>query len=319
MTVFVATVSVLVGCAYLFVGIFVLEHRTVPSFMEWLLRYGARLPMWGRWEVVRLPKAAASFVGSLVPVWEGLGLRALLKGKFHPGKFLSQMSLLALALLLLLPPLRQLMKRTLSFSVYLLGWLVLGFVIYFPFIVWWDPFEPKWFVIPNIGLWAMLAVLWDSMTNRFRYAVLFAGLVLTVSIANFFVTIWPRHSEPNKLLQRAGCLAEHMEKEDLFVTIEWEWSGYVSYFFQRQVFSLIDASARYEGKDEAINLLQREVDLTHQRGGKVYILDVDTCPPEHLDWLASQTGLKQEDFQRFKRAPAFACDAVRFQELNEVR
>jgi hypothetical protein len=187
-----------------------------------------------------------------------------------------------------------------------------------PFIVWWDPFEPKWFVIPNVGLWAILAVLWDLTIKRLRHVVLFAGLILTISVANFSATIWPRHSEPNALLQRAECVAEHMQEEDLFVTVEWEWSGYVSYFFQRQVFSLIDASARYGGKEEALEQLRQNISLIHQRGGKVYIVDVNVYPPEHLNWLAAQTGLKQEDFRRFERVPAFTCDEVRFQELDKV-
>lgn len=191
--------------------------------------------------------------------------------------------------------------------------------MYVPFIVWWDPFEPKWFVIPNVGLWAILAMLWDSIIERFHHVVLFAALILMISVANFSATIWPRHSEPNVLLQKAECVAENMRREDLLVTIEWEWSGYVSYFFQRQVFSLIDASARYGGKEEALDLLRQNIGLIHQHGGKVYIVDINTYPSDHLNWLSSQTGLKQEDFQRFEPVPAFVCEGVSFQKLYEAK
>jgi hypothetical protein len=317
--VFLVTASVVVGCAYFVVGALALRHWNVPGFLDWLLRYGAPLPIWGRWELARLPEAAKSLGASLVPVWEGFGLKALLEGEFQPDKLPSQMSLVALALMVLLPLLAQLKRQALSSSrVRLLGWTLLGCAAYLPFIVWWDPFEPKWFVIPNIGLWAILAVLWDSVAERFHHAVLFAGLILTISIANFYATIWPRHSEPNALLQRAECVAERMAEEDLFVTLEWEWSGYVEYFFDRQVFSMIDAAACCGGKEEALNLLRREIRLVHERGGRVYFVALDTYSPEHLDWLAAQTELRREDFQGFERAPAFVCDAVWFQELEEI-
>jgi hypothetical protein len=317
---FGATVSIVIGCVYLFVGIFISGHWTISDYLDWLLHYGAPLPMWGRWDIARLANVVESSISSLIPLWEGLGLKTLLKGEFRPDKFLLQLSLVSLALLFVLPVIKQLRELPPpAYRVHLLGWTLLGYAAYLPFILWWDPFEPKWFVIPNIQVWAMLAVLWDSTTRHIRHVVLFASLILTVSIASFSATIWPHHVGPSVLLQRAECVASHMDERDLFVTIEWNWSGYINYFFRRQVFSLINASASPDGKNAALNLFRDNISLVHQRGGKVYMVDIDTCSLEQLNWLASQTGLTQKDFQQYEYAPAFTCDVVGFEELERVR
>jgi hypothetical protein len=318
--VFAATVSLALGCAYVLVAAFVLEDRSIAGFLDWLLHYGAPLPMWGRWEVVRIFQAAKSAVGSLIPVGQGLGLRLLLRGEFEQSKLLSQTSLLALVFLFLAPLFVVAKKRSLSAPrIYLLGWLLSAYVVFLPFIVWWDPFEPKWFIIPNIALWASVAVLWGSTVRNSKDSVLFAVLVLIILLANLSATIRPRHSEPNRLFQRAECVAEHMDEGDLFVATDWDWPGYVVYFFDKQVFSLIDAAARYEGRAAALTVLQERIDATHRRGGKAYVVAVETYPAEHLKWLTTQTGLMPDDLRRFRRVPAFFCDDVTFQELRETK
>jgi hypothetical protein len=124
--------------------------------------------------------------------------------------------------------------------------------------------------------------------------------------------------KPSPLLQRAECVAENLDEEDLFVTIEWKWTGYLSYFFDREVFSLISAPLLFGGKEEALRLLQRDIDLTHSNGGRVYVVDINQYPTESLQWLESQTSLSEWDFQRLRGMPAFVCDEVAFQELLRI-
>jgi len=314
-------IAIVVGGVYVYVGAFILGHSSTNSFLDWFLHYGARLSMWGRWDITRLFELVKSALASLVPLWEGLGLRALLRGEFHADKIIIQIALVALALLLLLPLLGKLRRRPLISKTHMLGWLLLVYLIYLPFITWWDPFEPKWFVIPNIGLWTILALLWDSMVIRPRQAVILGGLIVSIATANFSATVWPRHSTPNINLVKAKCVAEHLAAEDLLVSAEWgEWAQYVSYFFHRQVFSIIDASARYSGTEEVFNRMQQEIAAVQQRGGRIYTVEFATFfSPEALSWLTSQTGLTQEDFQRFEGTPAFVCDGTRFQEISLVR
>jgi len=320
MTLFLVPLSVLVGSVYLFVGVFLQGQWSLLMLLKWLSGYGgAQLPIWGRWDIKRLNDAAISAVASIIPVCEGLGLRALLRGEIQAGKFLSQISLLALTLLFILPLFTHFVKRSLScFNRNTFYWLSFLYLAYWPFIVWWDPFEPKWFVIPNIGLWALFAVCWDSITKHYRCILLFAGLILAISLANLSGTIWPRHSQPNTRLQKAQFVAEHMGEHDLFVAVEWNWPGYLVYFFERQVFSLISSAAR-TGKEQALNLLRQDIASTHQRNGKVYMVALDTYPPEYMDWLASQTGLLRKDFQSFQRETAFFYDVVRFEKLKRIK
>jgi hypothetical protein len=309
-----------VGIVFLVIGFVFLGQASFQDFFHWALDYGGpQLPMWGKWGVNRLGRAFVSGVSGLIPLWEGLGLRELLHGKIQIDKILPQLSLAAIVLLTLIPLNALARKRfKASLNIYFIFWLLLVYFCYLMFIVWWDPYEPKWFLIPNISLITALAIFWDSVMSRARLAS-FALLVFLVAGANFSATVWPRHAQPDPDLQRAQCVANHMNENDLFITADWKWSEYLDYFYQRHVYSLVGASVYFDNKDKTLNSLQEAVDRSHQNGGLVYMIDVNTYPPDYFNWLSTQMGLSKDDLLSFERRSAFMCNQTPFVQIVRVK
>lgn len=40
-----------------------------------------------------------------------------------------------------------------------LVWIGATYALFLPFIIWWDPYEPKWFVVPNLFLATTIAIV----------------------------------------------------------------------------------------------------------------------------------------------------------------
>jgi hypothetical protein len=107
---------------------------------------------------------------------------------------------------------------------YLLAWLLLAYLIYLPFIFWWDPFEPKWMVVPNLALWAGVAVLWQPLLKQpfkaqsLSYPWILGLLVLVIAAANLTATVWMRHTRINPCHGKR-MRVEHMTDKDLLVSV----------------------------------------------------------------------------------------------------
>jgi hypothetical protein len=322
--VFAGSAAGVVGGSYLFVGAGLLGHQSLSSLLNWIMNYGgapgARLPVYGTWETGRLVSAAKTWIASLIPVWEGLGLRALLTSGFEPDKIWAQASLVGVAGLFLTTALILAWERNWRpYRLGLIGWLLLGFMVYVPFIVWWEPYEPMWFIIPNISVWTILALAWDPSLDR-RQQWLTGGLVLAMASANFATSIWPRHAGPNVALQAAECVAGHMGPEDLLSVAELRgrWL-YVGYFYDRSVFNFVDVAVQAGDKASTLEQFHHTLATTYQHNGRVYIESIEDFSEARLNWLTSQTGLTADDFQQFERQPAFTCAETRFQEIKQVR
>jgi hypothetical protein len=190
-------------------------------------------------------------------------------------------------------------------------------VLYLLFIVWWDPFEPKWFVIPNLGLWTVLAVTWDARAGQWHRLLVFGALVAIIGWANLSATIWRRHCTESSDIQRAACVASHLGTDDLLVSLEWNWAPYLP-FFQRDLLSVIGHVARQPGPDAALERVAREIQSSMHAGRRVFMREVGSLSDEHLHWLARHTGVTQGDLQQFEGVPAFECGGLKFQEITGV-
>jgi hypothetical protein len=322
---FGGVLAALIAGVYLYVGAVVFQRTSVTSFMDWILHYSARLPIWGKWEFSRIGEEAHSIISSLIPVWEGLGVSELLKGQFQIGKLISQLSLLAVILVISIPLVLHLKTRFqmlgTQHKAILAG--VLVYTVYIPFNIWWDPFEPKWLVVANIGFWTIIAILWDRIaetTSQVSRKVAILGLlVLWIPLANFTTTIWPNHANINRNLQTAECVAANLQPGSLFVSTDNDYFNYLSFFYQVKVFDLTGNTAYYKGKTVALDLLTQEMAQASQAGRKTYIYNLDAYPAEHIDWMVLLTGITRAEFSQFKRIPAFSCGTLEFQELESIR
>jgi len=304
----------IVGLVYLVIGMTFFAVETPSTLLSWVSTHGGGgLYLWGRWGIDRIPSLAKTSVASVIPVWEGFGLHDLLRGVVNLKKVPAQASLVVWALLLLGCAVSIVQySRNEHAHKRLLLWLIVSYAVYLPFILWWDPYEPKWFVVPNFFFWGVIAVAWGLPGSRVERSALFVlGLVvLVVGFANLSQTIWPNRTRPNEMLHRAACVSLHMEPQDVLLASDWDWPGYVSYFYHRQVRTLIRGNP--EDPEAHIAFIEQLVAESRSVGGRVIMMDMYDYPPDWLTFLEENTGLGLEYFTRLVTTPLFTCDGVQF-------
>jgi hypothetical protein len=294
--------------------------QNLIALCKWLISHSSdtagRLQIWGRWGTDRVFPMLTSSVSSMIPIWNGLGLRELISGTIRVDKILPQLSLLAWALVLLVTvvQLRVNRLRALTRNQRLLL-LLFGFtyLIYLAFILWWDPYDPKWFIIPNLFLGLILAIAWSSNKSKPLYATLGISIFIIMA-ANFTSSILPRGTIPNPAIQKAECFSKKATKNDLLISYNWDWPIYTSYFFgyQGESLSLISGV----GKTQRMAAVENAVLRTEQRGGNSYMEDFRSYPGDFILWLGTMVGISPADFDAFQQHAAFECDQVQFVSLS---
>ena len=182
---------------------------------------------------------------------------------------------------------------------------------------WWDPFESKWFLIPNLFIGILIAGCCGSHLSMPVKSLLLLS-ILTIGAANFVSTIWPRHSEEKRAVKLAECVSAHMTGSAVFLATDWGWTGYLHYLHERKVISLLDVAATSPNKETTVQTIQNEISNVQKSGGEVYIVDFSSYADYQRAWLQSQTGFSEEDASRWKGEPAFVCDGVRFLRLASL-
>jgi hypothetical protein len=176
-------------------------------------------------------------------------------------------------------------------------WLLSGYVCFLPFIVWWDPFDSKWFFIPNLFLAGFFSCAWAPWLKHRAVASFIFASVLFIAATNFVTTIRPRHNSLGSERLIAQCVGANMEAKDLLLAPEWGWPDYLEYLHGRQSLSLISH----------FSILDQVLAEVRGTGGKVYMPDPKSYSEDHLAWLKSQAEIRREDLSRLSGAPAFSC------------
>lgn len=318
---FLVTASVIVGSAYLMAGTQIYHLSSIHDFAKWLLSHSAEgcISWWGKWSADRIPAATSSALASFIPVWEGLGLRDALEGNFSWDKLPAQLSLAAFVFLCVVTSIGTIRKRGTVKPVYSnLALLGLAYCVYIPFIIWWDPYEPKWFVIPNLFFIAILAQVWNILFDNRRCYVIVGACVAIIAVANFAYTIWPRHSRPNPNIQLAQCFAANATAKDTVIVTDWGWFGYASYFFgyRGDCLSLMGDATE---KPRKVQLIKESIAEANKHDGHVYMRDLNTYSPDKLAFVESLTGFTPADFDAFEQHYAFSCYDARFLEIVQAK
>ncbi len=310
-------INLLVACAviaagtYLIVGNFVLHHAGVGETISWATGYGGgRLPMWGQLSLERVHTIIDSAGASIYPFESRVGLGELVDAdppgipQWRPA-FVAFLALgfWPLAMMLWRPNANAAGGRVLF-------WLAVGYLSYLPFLIWWDPAESKWFAVPNLFVAAILAVLWHKIRwTLLEYMIAVIG-ILTIALSNLSTTIWPRRFTESPAIQLAQCVAGHMEEDDLFISNDWGWDGYLTYLYDRKAFNMIAESIYLKEKDIFFTALDASVARVQENGGSVYMPDLESYSSDFLAWLQSQTQLERYELERFSAKPAFVCGGM---------
>lgn len=291
------------------------ETRSTHPFriLQWMLSYETRLPIWGHLTLERVPIWFQTAIASWIPLSEGLGWRAMLRGERLDLWGILCALALGISALTLFSRLFHWIRHGSWSPVQAIYW---GVGFYALFILWWDPWEPKWFVTPNALLMLLLAHAWSRRPgSRITSWVLIASLGL-IGGANLHKSIIPRHQGPHPLQDRARCVAEHMRETDILLATDWTWAEYVAYFHQRSVLSLLDLAARYPDHAVILRYIHQANLEARQRSGHMYMWDPSFYPQDYLRWLKATTGFTPEELEALKGAPAFTCNGLRFFEVQ---
>lgn len=315
--VLVGTAGALVLIVYVAAAALAGHGGGLRGVADWASSYGGggsgALPMWGAWSVEHLSSAAQSWLSSVLPVWEGLGLRALVRGDVQADKLLRQLALLALlGLIGLSIDLARHAWRRGALPARPLAWLIAGVAAYLPFIVWWDPGAPKWFLVPNLFVAGIAAVVWAGASPRSR--ALLASAIIIIAAANFTATIWPAHAGVSPYEALGRCVAARLGPRDLVLVTDWGWYEHAQYWhgMPGAALRLIDARP----PEEKLAAISDRLSRTQQDGGRVYVMATDRGAPERVAWLRTLTQLGPEDFDRYTPRPAFTCGETPFLELT---
>jgi len=308
--------GVVVGTAFIGAGILVYGKHSLSDLLNWGSNYsGNRLPMWGAWSPSRLLQTSGSAFKSILGMdfWMfPFFLRHLKNGELPA--WVAPLGFVILACGLILAY-RTGARRT-NGQNRTAVWLLVLYCTYIPFVTWWESTSPLWFIVPNIFLAAMIAVICSrwSMWRYFKFA-LPAGVFILFGM-NLAISAGPKHFKQSNPTQMAACVAGHMEKEDLFLATEWNWSDYLHYVHSRQVVSFIGQVSAAGNKTVALQRIDQMVRDRRQQGGRVYMTDIQSYPPEHMKWLKEQTGLTADDLHAYKGSQAFECVESKFLRLD---
>jgi hypothetical protein len=299
-------------------AILVYQRRTVPAMLEWATSYsGNRLPMWGSWwPPSRLLQTAGSAFKSVFAMdfWMFPFLFRHLKNGELPA-WIAPLGFVFMAGVLIVA-FRRSSSDSNSRNRTLL-WLLILYGTYIPFVTWWESIEPRWFIVPNVFLAALTAIILShwSKSTYFRIA-LPAGVLILVGM-NLVISAGPKHFRESNPSKMAACVAGHMNPNDLFLATEWNWSDYLHYIHSREMVSFIgEVSSASRNKDIAMQKIRSIVRERQQQGAHVYMTDIASYPDTYMQWLKEQTGLTAEDLRSYRGSPAFECVGSNFLRLD---
>lgn len=312
----VASAGAVSLAGYLAVGTFVYGIDGPGSFFAWATTYGGSIlvPAYGDWHPGEIVRSAATLFESVLTVSfveifdfrRRIGLAAP-PAWLAPGGFVVLMSGLMAGTFA--------GRRLDSGPVRIGAWALVSYGLLVAFSLWWDEGEVRWLVVPNV----FLAILVAGVVQRFwahrATPVLFLAGVAFVGLANFRASVFPRHFQPSPMRETAACVARNMAPSDVLVASEWNWAGYLPYFHDRTVISLLDVMTAAGSVDEGLESAGRAIAVAGRDGGVAYVIDPDSYSPAHLDWLETQIGLDREDLDSFGAEAAFECGDHRFRIL----
>ena len=307
-----------VGIAFVGAATLVYQRRTLTEILQWATNYsGTRLPMWGTWwPPSRLLQTAGSAFKSVfaMDLWMfPFFLRHLKNGELPswiaPLGFIFMAGILVVAFRKSSSDSNR-RNRTLL-------WLLILYGTYIPFVTWWESIEPRWFIMPNVFLAALTAIILSHWSKWPYFKIALPAGVLILAGVNLLMSAGPKHFRESNPSKMAACVAGHMNANDLFLATEWNWSDYLHYIHNREMISFIaEVSAASRNKDIAMQKIESIVRERRQQGARVYMTDIASYPADYMRWLNEQTGLTAEDLRTFKGTQAFQCVGSNFIRLE---
>ncbi|MFW5703432.1 MAG: hypothetical protein ACOCXQ_01220 [Patescibacteria group bacterium] len=283
---------------YGIVGLIDHQVSDITDIIPYILGYdGTTLPVWGSFATERITPLVEQMYRSL---------------------FVSRwiVPLVVLCTLLGLYLAQDTVKRWLHHIIA----VILSYSVFLPFLFWWDPYEAKWFVVPNlflvVGVTLLIARSQERQNAQKKHTrvklfglfkqhlskmliIGFISMVVVQAVLTGYRIVLPLSQNVNQQLSLASCVAQQMDDNDIFLETDWNWPGYLRYFYGKDVVSI------FQQPEFSSNILGVQADQQ-----VVYLDDFPSYTEIHQEWLEQQTGFTDEDFAELNPLPAFTCGDV---------
>jgi len=288
--------------------------RDIAGAVKLITSYGGgNSPIWGHWGSERIGILADTWIRSMIG-GTSLHLHWFLSRPVRFNTVFPRLAPIAIAIFLAIPLwflTRQGKDRAILCS-------LVGIASYVPFAVWWDPWETKWLVIPNIFLALLCAKLWSRIppgSAAFRCLAPIAVAILGIS--NLSIYAVPAHTKLSDDYKAGKCVAEHLGPKDLYLATDWAFGDYISYKYRLTSIDVISTAANYRSnKDEAFRKIREEIRRVYA-GGKIYSLDPGAPESGRFKMLEDFTGITPDDLgTQLPGRPAFRCYDWSIRELE---
>jgi hypothetical protein len=313
---FVLSTVLIVGVTYITFGL--LAGQSTPlSLVRWAAGYaGGHIPEWGRFEIARVAVAGGAAVRSFQ--WDVFAWgNEIIKNPFRPFVWrlgAGTVCFIALAILTFLMSIPRFADRDSR-----LAWMIGAYVIFCPFIIWFDPTASYWFLVPNLFLCASAALVWGPwLTRPVGFAVVFGG-VSVMAAATFVSWVWNKHIDPGIVGRKVECIASNVDPGDTVIATDWTWPATLEYFHGVQPVQVIDLAASIQNREKLFEYISGKIRETRLRDEEVFIVDPTSYTREHLAWLAEQAQFAASDFERFPGPVVFQCEDAKFREVAGAR
>ena len=282
------------------------------EFLKWFTKYHGYGVWGGEIDIYNIKNAALGFYDSLVPVWS---LRMYILQIKDLGALdftiLSLYFVHAISLMALLGIIVVSVKRVLLEYREIALVCVLWIIFYGGFILWWEPRQHKYWinVLPPLCVLVGLSLPDPGRRERVRrvclIGLLAAGLIFPSVWINLSQHILPAsRKQANYHYHFAERLAESVSPGDLVVVPKFYLVGkYTEYYFDRKLrfMNLTDRRVETsEQRQEAMDNLTDEIEMTLQRGDKVLISEHEIHPfDEMIVAPFERQRFSRDDLRRF--------------------
>lgn len=306
-------VGALAGGAWWWQGTQLAGTQTAADTLTWFLTgHGGLLSgLWRREGVDLVVPTLTALAATILPVYEGMHLRALLQGQPDLQHLPAQLALAALGLTLLYSLLilwRARGERPLALP----GRVWLAAALWFGLpglaVIWFDRAEVKLWLIPMFAFWLALAAVLNTGLKwrgwRTLTAVLLVALPVLIGTGNFALAIWPQAATPSSALAKARMTLNHLTPDDVILTASFDWTAQLQYLCPTcQVVNALDLAQRVsqENRQQIKETLWSLVRKTWAAGHHAYAMQYLMQPDQAIwqTWVTPYTGLVGADFAQF--------------------
>lgn len=305
--------GVIVGATYVTFGLLAGQSNPL-ELLRWAAGYaGGHIPEWGRFEVDRVAIAGSAAARSFQ--WDVFAWGSeILKDPFRPFVWrlgAGTVCFIALGILTLLGSIRRFARKDSKLVLMLAAYL-----IFCPFIIWFDPTASYWFMVPNLFLCAAAAMVWSPWVARpIGFAGVFGGITV-MAAATFVSWVWTKHIDPGVVGRKVECIARNVSPGDTVIATDWTWPATLEYFHGIPSVQIIDLAASMQDREKLLNHITEEINKARQREDEVFIIDPTSYTAEYLAWLAEQAQFTTSDFQRFPASVVFQCEDAKFRKVD---